>query len=70
MKNSTIARARRPGREAAAAELENSKAILDWLQHECSSWYMMTDLRNIMSGIITRAQKWGIIPRSFANPMQ
>jgi integrase len=31
---------------------------------------MMVDLRNIMSGIITRAQEWGIIPRSFANPMQ
>ena len=52
------------------ADLENSKAVLDWLQHECTSWHMMIDLRNIMSGIITRAQEWGIIPRSFANPMQ
>ena len=31
---------------------------------------MMIDLRNIMSGIITRAQEWGIIPRSYTNPMQ
>jgi integrase len=57
-------------KDARLADLENSKAILDWLQRECSSWYMMIDLRNVMSGIITRAQEWGIIPRSFANPMQ
>src|SRR5580704_5233218 len=57
-------------KDARLADLENSKAILDWLQQECTSWYMMSDLRNIMSGIITRAQEWGIIPRSFANPMQ
>jgi len=56
--------------DARLADLENSKAVLDWLQHECTSWHMMVDLRNIMSGIITRAQEWGIIPRSFANPMQ
>jgi integrase len=57
-------------KDARLAELEDSKAILDWLQHECTSWHMMVDLRNIMSGIITRAQEWGIIPRSYANPMQ
>src|SRR5580698_2689914 len=57
-------------KDARLADLENSKAVLDWLQHECTSWYMMNDLRNIMSGILTRAQEWGIIPRSFANPMQ
>jgi len=57
-------------KDARLADLDNSKAVLDWLQHECTSWYMMIDLRNIMSGIITRAQEWGIIPRSFANPMQ
>jgi hypothetical protein len=34
-----------------------SKDILDWLQQECSSWYMMVDLRNIMGGIFTRAQR-------------
>jgi integrase len=57
-------------KDARLADLENSKAVLNWLQHECTSWHMMVDLRNIMSGIITRAQEWGIIPRSFANPMQ
>jgi integrase len=57
-------------KDARLSDLDNSKAVLDWLQHECTSWYMMIDLRNIMSGIITRAQEWGIIPRSFANPMQ
>ena len=57
-------------KDARLADLDDSKAVIDWLQHECTSWYMMMDLRNIMSGIITRAQEWGIIPRSFANPMQ
>src|ERR1700682_2828720 len=57
-------------KDARLADLEDSKVILDWLQHECTSWHMMVDLRSIMSGIITRAQEWGIIPRSFANPMQ
>jgi integrase len=57
-------------KDARLADFEDSKAILDWLQQECTSWHMMVDLRNIMSGIITRAQEWGIIPRSFANPMQ
>lgn len=46
-----------------------TKEILDWLQAKCSSWHMMTDLRNIMSGIFTRAQEWEIVPESFANPM-
>lgn len=57
-------------KDARLADLNESKAVLDWLQSECTSWYMMVDLRNIMSGIITRAQEWGVIPRSFANPMQ
>src|SRR5579862_2362272 len=26
-------------KDARLADLENSKAILDWLQHECTSWY-------------------------------
>src|SRR5262249_40481906 len=39
-------------KDARLADLENSKAVLDWLQHECTSWHMMVDLRNIMSGII------------------
>jgi integrase len=57
-------------KDARLADLDDSKAVVDWLQSECSSWYMMIDLRNIMSGIVTRAQEWGIIPRAFANPMQ
>ena len=57
-------------KDVRLAELENTKAILDWLQSECTSWHMMNDLRNIMSGIITRAKEWGLIPRSFANPMR
>ena len=55
-------------KDARLADLENSKAILDWLQHECTSWHMMIDLRNIMSGIITRAQEWGIIPAIVREP--
>jgi integrase len=46
-----------------------TKEILDWLQHDCSSWHMMIDLRNIMSGIFARGQEWEIIPETFANPM-
>jgi len=46
-----------------------TKEILDWLQNECSSWHMMIDLRNVMSGIFTRGQEWEIIPETFANPM-
>ena len=47
-----------------------SKVILDWLQAECDSWYMMLDLRNVMSGIFTKAQEWEVLPDSFANPMR
>ncbi len=57
-------------RDAKLSELDNTKSVLMWLQNDCNSWHMMIDLRNIMSGIITRAQEWGVIPRSFANPMQ
>ncbi|MBI4460576.1 MAG: tyrosine-type recombinase/integrase [Acidobacteria bacterium] len=46
-----------------------SKEILDWLQAECTSWHMMVDLRNIMSGIFTKAQEWELLPETFANPM-
>ena len=45
-----------------------SKEILDWLQSECSSWHMMTDLRNIMSGIFARAQEWEIHRRDVRQP--
>jgi integrase len=51
------------------SDLNDSKAVLDWLQQR-SSYYMMLDLRNIMCGMITRAKEWGIIPRSYANPME
>jgi integrase len=46
-----------------------SKLVLDWLQQESGSWFMMTDLRNIMSGIFTKAQEWEILPDTFANPI-
>jgi integrase len=45
-----------------------SKLILDWLHAECNSWYMMVDLRNIVSTIFTKAQEWEILPDTFANP--
>jgi integrase len=47
-----------------------AKDVLDWLQAECESWYMMADLRNIMSGIFSKAQEWEILPDTFANPMR
>ena len=46
-----------------------AKSVLDWLQEEGQSWYMMADLRNLMSGIFTKAQEWELLPDSFANPM-
>ncbi len=45
------------------------KLVLDWLQEEGQSWYMMADLPNLMSGIFTKAQEWELLPDSFANPM-
>jgi len=47
-----------------------SKEVLDWLQTECESWHLMADLRNIMSGIFTKAQEWEILPDTYANPMR
>ncbi len=47
-----------------------AKEVLDWLQEESGSWYMMTDLRNIMSGIFTKAQEWEVLPDTFANPIK
>ena len=47
-----------------------SKEILDWLHAECTSWYMMVDLRNIMSAIFSKAQEWEILPDTLANPMR
>jgi integrase len=46
-----------------------AKDVLDWLQQESGSWYMMTDLRNIMSGIFTKAQEWEVLPDTLANPI-
>ena len=46
-----------------------AKDVLDWLQKESGSWYMMTDLRNIMSGIFTKAHEWELLPDTFANPI-
>ena len=45
------------------------KDVLDWLQDECTSWHMMSDLRGVMSGIITKAIEWEILPETFANPI-
>jgi integrase len=47
-----------------------AKDVVDWLQDECESWHLMADLRNIMSGIFTKAQEWEILPDSYANPMR
>lgn len=75
----------KPTREKYIIQLENhilprwkdtriaefrAKDVLDWLQNTCQSWHMMADLRNIMSGIFTKAQEWEILPDTFANPMR
>jgi integrase len=46
-----------------------TKEISDWLQTTCASWYAMDDLRNIMSGVFTKAIEWEILPDSYANPI-
>jgi integrase len=46
-----------------------TKEISDWLQTTCRSWHAMDDLRNIMSGIFTKAIEWEILPDSYANPI-
>jgi integrase len=43
--------------------------VLEWLQEEADSWHMMSDLRGVMSGVITKAIQWEIIPETFANPI-
>jgi integrase len=55
---------------ARLRDLNDSKAVLEWLHNECSSWHLMIDLRSVLSGMITRAQEWNVIPRSFSNPMK
>ncbi len=47
-----------------------AKEVLDWLQDTCSSWHHMADLRGIMSGVITKAQEWELLPETFANPIR
>jgi hypothetical protein len=41
-----------------------AKLVLDWLLNTCTSWGMIADLRNMMSGIFTKAQEWEILPDS------
>jgi integrase len=47
-----------------------AKDVLEWLQEECTSWHMMAQLRGVMSGIITKAVEWEILPETFGNPIQ
>ena len=47
-----------------------TKEISDWLQTTCRSWYAMDDLRNIISGIFTKAVEWEILPDTYLNPMR
>ncbi len=46
-----------------------ARVVLEWLQEEAESWHMMSDLRGVMSGIITKAMEWEIFPETFANPI-
>jgi integrase len=46
-----------------------TKEISDWLQTTCRSWHAMDDLRNIMSGIFTKAIEWEILPDTYLNPL-
>jgi integrase len=46
-----------------------TKELTDWLQTTCQSWYAMDDLRNIMSGVFSKAIEWQLLPETFANPM-
>jgi hypothetical protein len=54
-------------KQVAVAQMR-SKEILDWLHSECTSWYMMVDLRNILSALFSKAQEWEVLPDGFANP--
>ncbi len=55
-------------KDARLADLR-ARDVLAWLQDEASSWHMMSDLRGVMSGIITKALEWEILPETFANPI-
>ena len=55
-------------KDARLADLR-ARVVLEWLQDEATSWHMMSDLRGVMSGIITKAIEWEILPETFANPI-
>jgi integrase len=46
-----------------------AREVLEWLQAEATSWHMMSDLRGVMSGIVTKSLEWEILPETFANPI-
>ena len=56
-------------KDARLADLR-ARVVTEWLQDEADSWHMMSDLRGVMSGVITKAIEWEIIPETFANPMK
>jgi hypothetical protein len=47
-----------------------ARDVLEWLQEEAESWWMMAQLRGVMSGIITKAVEWEILPETFGNPIE
>ena len=49
-------------KDARLADLR-ARVVLEWLQDEATSWHMMSDLRGVMSGIITKAHRMGDPPR-------
>src|SRR5262249_40305580 len=55
-------------KDARLCELR-AAAVLAWLQDEATSWHMMSDLRGVMSGIITKAVGWESLPETLANPI-
>ena len=55
-------------KDARLADLR-APVILSWLQDEARSWHMMSDLRGVMSGVITKAIEWEILPETFSNPI-
>ena len=46
-----------------------AKDVLAWLQDEAESWHMMAQLKGVMSGIITKAIEWEVLPETFGNPI-
>jgi integrase len=46
-----------------------AKDVLEWLREACTSWHAMCGVRNAMSGVITKAIEWEILPEIFANPI-